>query len=387
MITDVALSARGGVARSPLGFLEVDRPPTHYALDGRPVRRARVFLAASGVGGADGRGAADPDAAFLTCDDGGRPVARGFPVNGTLVPLGHLAGVVPEDVLWAETDLASALPLGDGPQRWWTLPVTLREEEATWRGLFPRWEGPPGSLSLTAAHDDFDAKAGALAEAVDPRGHRYTRQHCFRNYFAAYRAQEPFSGLRFFDWLDHGVGAALLARNDATFAITRRGNVLADRGPDELCHKGLFDRPRRGVHYFDDEERARHEVRLAPAAGGRRIAARYRRGDAVVPATERLRPHLYMWDLDRRLYVVDDRRNATRHGGTAVAKHSGVVAGRPALAAGEIHVGRRGTVRGIDFRSGHYHSGERSTAEWPRRPSRARRSLILFSRRTASSCG
>lgn len=59
----------------------------------------------------------------------------------------------------------------------------------------------------------------------------------------------------------------------------------------------------------------------------------------------------YVWSLDKKWYIVDDRWDEETHG---PVKHSGVVAGRAALSGGLAYFGEEGSVWGIDFLSGHY---------------------------------
>lgn len=151
----------------------------------------------------------------------------------------------------------------------------------------------------------------------------------------------------------------LFVQNDETFG-TRKSGTLFNQGENKICHKGTFDHPRQRVHYFNEEEKSQHEIYIEPFEGGRLIA-RYRHNDNPVPKSKG-GGHLYMWDLNQKLYVVNDAQNGTRYGGTAEVKHSSVVAGGPALAAGDIHTRRNGNIRRIGFISGHYYTDIKSVS-------------------------
>ena len=114
----------------------------------------------------------------MTCGGQHQPIAHEFIVDGEKVPLGQLANVVPDDILWEETDLDTAPMLEHKKHRWWTRPITMDEEMETFRKLLKQYKGPRGSVSIPAAHDYFLRRVAGLGEAVDPRGHRGDI-HCF----------------------------------------------------------------------------------------------------------------------------------------------------------------------------------------------------------------
>lgn len=154
--------------------------------------------------------------------------------------------------------------------------------------------------------------------------------------------EKPFSGTHFFDWLDFGQGKYLLEENNVTrtFGYMRK---------DEKCYKKTFNH--KTVHYFDDEERKEHEVYLAPNDDGTKLIARYKISDELVPKSDMSDPHLYMWDLNRTLYVVDNTWDKEKFG---TIKHTSVMAGKASLSAGKAYFGEDGSVWGINYSSGHY---------------------------------
>lgn len=328
-----------------LGFLKANPPKHYHFVGGRPVMRTRMFLSLQPFPGEDAA------AAIMTCDAEGRPVAHNFPVDGSLVPLGHLAKVLPPDILWKERDAMTAPLLKDksGRNRWWTRGTTLEREENIFKKLLKSYTGPPGSLSIPVAHKKgIVDKVGGLCEAVDPRGHR--RQDCFGNYYFRWKHADPFSGMHFFDWLDYGHGADLMERNDTAALIFHKTSDLK-------CFRETFDKKK--VHYFDDDERREHEVYLTPSKDGRSVVVRYRATDEVVPPSPEDESHLYMWGLDGKFYVVDDTWDWETYGSI---KHTAVLAGGPALSAGKCFVGKHGRLLGINWSSGHYRPGIPSPA-------------------------
>jgi hypothetical protein len=152
----------------------------------------------------------------------------------------------------------------------------------------------------------------------------------------------PFSGLHFFDWLDFGPGKWLLERNDVF-------GTLEYMEYDDVCYKEEFNR--RTVHYFSDEERSKHEVYIMPSEDGMELIVRYKQNDELVPESGMENPHLYMWDLNETMYIVDNTWDRERYG---AVKHSGVLDGRPALSAGKAYFGKNGAIWGINYSSGHY---------------------------------
>ena len=326
-----ALNSDIRMADSRLGFLEANPPHHHYFVD-VPARRTRVFLSLrSGHG--------NGTAALITCEDN-RPIAHNFPVGGETVPIEQIKGVVPADILWEHTDIHTAPTLSYRSQQWWTRRISRKDEEDTFRRMIDRYGGPPGSISLPKAHSKFVSRASALCEAIDPRGHRLAS--CFDNYFVSWQEEDPFSGTRFFDWMDFGNGKFLLERDRVEHFLPKA------MSRDEQCDKEHLRFKK--VLYFTNEQRALHEIYMTPSMDGTELVARYKHNDEPVPETMEDDPHLYMWDLDERFYVVDDAFN----GEGMMLKHSGLIAGRPALSGGKAYFGKHGVIWGINFSSGHY---------------------------------
>ena len=95
-----------------------------------------------------------------------------------------------------------------------------------------------------------------------------------------------------------------------------------------------------------------HEVYVKPNDDNTQLIWRYKLHDELVPESDKDDPHMYMWALDEKLYIVDDKRwNNKKYG---EPKHTGIMAGMPALSGGRIYIGKGGRSRGIDFSSGHY---------------------------------
>jgi len=322
-----SLNSKEEMSHSRLGFLEV-HPPFHYTFIDRPVRRARMFLRKR-----------KPSGVIITCGDRQEPIAHNFPVGGEMVPLGSLYGSLPDDILWDDSDTNTASMLEHMSRRWWTRPITLKEEESTLKKYLSDWRGPPGSVSIPDAHYRFLPQACALMEAIDPRGHR--QQYCFENYYKRYRDEQPFSGLHFFDWLDFGDGKLLFEMNDVN-------NTFHYRKGDEDCYKKDFNRLK--VHYFDDNERRAHEVVFEPSESGD-VIARYKQSNRLVPRSSIHHPHLYFWDLNKRFYIVDHTWNKKNFG---PIKHTGLAGGKPGLSGGVIYFRDRGVMWGISVSSGHY---------------------------------
>ena len=320
-----------------LGFFKANAP-RHYYFINEPIMRTRMFLSEESSPGIDGF---EDGAVVMTCD-GRKPIAHNFPINGELIPLGHLSKVVPDDILWKERDIDTAPMLTDDHSRWYARAVTKKEEVNKIKILLESYAGPPGSVSIPKAHEaGFVSQVGGLCEAIDPRGHRL--QNCFKNYYYRWQEASKFSGQHFFDWLDFGEGRFLMERN-------KTEEMLIHAETDADCLRKDFDHAK--VHYFDDEERSEHEVYLAKEGG--EIRARYRRTDEDVAPNGAEEYHLYVWDLEKRLYVVDDDTMDRRLGGI---KHTAVLAGRPALSAGNAYFGKKGRLVGLDFSSGHYRPG------------------------------
>ena len=284
----------------------------------------------------------------MTCGDNKhKPIAHNFPINGNImVPLKHLAAILPNDILWEDTDLKTARTLKYKSTLWYTRPITLKAEQETFTQMFSQWQGPPGSLSLPDAPDEFERKVAAVSKAIDLRGHLYRRQFCFKNYYVRYQDKEPFSRMHFFEWLDFGPGTFLLEENE------KHQRFDAMYG-DQYCVKKWFNHPKFYVPYFTDEQRLEHEVYIAPSRDGKKLIMRYKYNDEYVPKSTADEPHLYAWDLHEKFYVVNDMYDRKKYGADEI-KHSSIVAGRPVLAAGEAHVGHDGVIWGINFNSGEY---------------------------------
>lgn len=55
--------------------------------------------------------------------------------------------------------------------------------------------------------------------------------------------------------------------------------------------------------------------------------------------------------MDKKFYIVDSRWNKKKYN---AVKHTGLIEGKPALAAGKAYFEENGEVWGINFSSGHY---------------------------------
>ena len=188
------LNAKEEMDGSKLGFLKA-KTPHHYIFVDVSVRRSLAFLSHQTSPLVDGT--SNQTSVAFTCAGKHKPVAHNFPINGEMVPLGTLANVIPDDVLWEHLDLDTATMLSYKKHYWFARPITLKEEEDIFQQLLDseRYHGPPGSVSIPDAHRSFEGKASNLCEAIDPRGHRH--QDCFENYFDRWR-EAPFSGQHFF---------------------------------------------------------------------------------------------------------------------------------------------------------------------------------------------
>lgn len=276
----------------------------------------------------------------MTCVEN-KPIAHNFPVGDDLVPLGHLLKVLPDDVLWEDSDIDTAYMLQHRSQRWWTRSVTRDEEEETILSIFKeQYTGPPGSISLI--HDitkGIIAEIGAICEVLDPL-HRYVS--CFKNYYYRWSEAKHFSGMHFFDWLDFGPGRWLLEKNETDA-------MLIQNKKDLYCFKSVFNTNR--VHYFNEEEKLAHEVYLTQSKDGKEVFARYKINDEPVRPSPDDDPHLYTWDLNKKLYVVDDTWDREKFGRIS---HGGALGGKAALSAGKAYFGKNGAILGINYSSGHY---------------------------------
>lgn len=282
----------------------------------------------------------------MTCADS-KPIAHNFPLDDKqMIPLGPLRRILPDDILWEDLDIHTAYMLehksqGDiKPQRWWTRSVTRDEEEKAILDIFKEYTGPQGSLSvINSISSGIISQMTAICEIMDPH-HR--RKECFKNYYFRWSEIRPHSGMHFFDWLDYGDGKWLLENNETE-------KMLVQSAKDLKCFKSIFNN--HTVYYFREEERLEHEVYLTQSKDGKDVIARYKINDEPVRPSPKNDPHLYMWDLNEKLYIVDDSWDSEKKG---TIKHSGLLGGKPALSAGKADFGENGAVVGINYSSGHY---------------------------------
>ena len=120
---------------------------------------------------------------------------------------------------------------------------------------------------------------------------------------------------------------------------------------DYNCYKRDFNS--KLVHYFNEKEQKMHEIYIEPSEDGKELIARYM-NDELVPPSSMEDPHLYMWDLNKKWYIVDDRWDKERYG---AIKHTGLMNGMPALSGGKVYIGENGSIWGVNFSSGHYRPG------------------------------
>jgi len=176
-----------------LGILYTD-PPYHYYYINQPVRRTSMFLSEISHH-------ANGTEAFLTCNNN-KPIAHSFPSdNGEkLIPLSILKDILPSDILWESTDLNTAVTLSYKQYNWYTKPTTQKYEKIEIKNLIKQYcRGPPGSVAFcNGKRYDFNDAAAEAMEALDPRGHR---RDCWPYYYDKWFYQEPFSGMKFLDWL------------------------------------------------------------------------------------------------------------------------------------------------------------------------------------------
>ncbi|KAL7548507.1 hypothetical protein ACHAWF_011787 [Thalassiosira exigua] len=255
----ISLNSKEEMTRSRLGFLEA-HPPYHTIYSRLLVRRTRMFLSKRHMPSGNENGAED---AVFTCGSRMEPIAHSFPVDGEMVPLAQLSSVVPDDILWDEEDITTAVMLKYKHHLWWTKPVTLEEEESMLERMLQDYTGPPGSINIFDVESHRVDKIIDLFEAEDPKGHRH--RDCFRNYFVRYRKETPFSGMHFFDWLDFGNGKFLLEKNAKTKALPRMKR-------DKICHKRDWHESK--IHYFAEEERLKHAIYISPSEDVRKLFVR-----------------------------------------------------------------------------------------------------------------
>ena len=340
---------------SKLGFLQTNAPPRSIFIN-KSVYNTRMFLSLRPTND-------DGESVAISCNPDGKAILHNFPSSeGEMIPLTDLYSILPRDtILWEHLDIDTASTLEFKSHKWWTKAISLDEEELYIWQLLKQYEGPPGSISVPSAHEGFTHQAAAFMEVLDPRGHR--RGDCFGAYYSLWQHEQPFSGLHFFDWLDYGAGQYVLEDNllklhtDPNHLIKVSNHTIrysmnfTEGSKDIKCRKETFND--KTVHYFNDTERSLHEVYITPSTDGTKLIWRYKHSNELVPPSPIDDSHLYMWDLDKTWYIVDvvnwdhDRYHSI--------KHTAVLSGKPALAAGKMYFGENGEVTGINFSSGHYH--------------------------------
>ena len=264
---------------------------------------------------------------------GQKLIVYSFRVDGKLIPLGHLKRILPKGILWDGRDDEAYMIQNNNSDIWWTRAITTQEEVATLQTLMEGYEGPPGSVSIPGAQSSLKGKIANFLEVVDPRGSHRRGASCYGIYYNRWIEEE--SGQHFFDWLDFGPGS----------------RIFEEVPEKPYCVYPSFTK--RSVHYFDDHERLNHEIYLVPSEDGSELFARYKVDDRPVPESDVASGgHLYIWDLNRTLLIVDNTWDKKRFG---IVKHSGVMAGQPALSGGEAYFGKNGRLWGINYASGHYH--------------------------------
>ena len=342
-----------GFPESELGFLKAN-PPYHYIYVDRPVRRARMFL--SQVSHSHDSSRHHGKDLFLSCHDD-KPIAHSFPSSNNndhhinndnnnhkfvkFIPFTQqLRNILPSDILWDNSDIDTAVTLSYANYKWYAKPIKLPVVEYDISKYIHKLTGPSGAVSLpNMAGKHFIDKASEIMEVIDSRGHR---RDCWPYYYETWRDERPFSKMYFMDWLDFGPGKYMDGENS-----------MHD---DEVCYKEHFNKHR--VHYFNDDERSEWEVVFTPSNDGTQLIGRYKHTNEVVPESVDFEgrydedAHHYMFSLNRTWYIVaDELWNEDEYG---TIKHTGIMAGQPALAGGEIYFMDNGVVWGVDSESGHY---------------------------------
>jgi len=330
---NIEFNAKFEETGAQFGFLKVDIPFHNYFIDQsvqRGYHRTRLFLSER-----------FDKKSVMTCGVNQEPILHSFPIDfGDSIPLVKLKNNLPENILWQESDLNTAVMLQHNTVRWWVKPITLEHEMAEISEIIDLYVGPPGSLSVPTAHHHFNTKVIGMLEVVDPRGHRRT---CLKEYYSEWQQNSPFSQLHFFDWLDYG---------PAKFSLDS-----IPPGKSDCGNKTLFNS--KTVKYFDDELRLLHEIYFKASNDKKQTISKYNHNDEFVPKTEENESHLYMWGLDGKFYIVDDTWDQEMYGRI---KHTSVFAGKPVLSAGRAHFAENGTLLGINFASGHYRPDINSAA-------------------------
>jgi len=332
-----SLNSKKVMKKSHLGFLEAN-PPYHYQFYDKPVRRNRVFLSRQ----SDTISHTDK-VVVIECDTEGRPILHNFPVKKgkkhEMIPINQLDGVVPDDILWEDIDSMNTTKSSHNNATWWNRKITLEEGDFTF-DRFEEYRGPPGSLSVNV---------GQLLEAVDPREHR--RAYCYKkkdgspsDCYDEWRKEKPFSGQHFFEWLD--------------FGSTCLEKKMKDWNEHEVGYKC------KSYPFYDNKKRLEHEIYFTQSKDKKKLIARYKHDDEFVTESgdyhSKGQPHTYMWGLNKVFYIAKAKKCKTSMNdsrcidGKKAAKHMKILSGHPALGAGEIYVGKNGTIEGINYSSGHY---------------------------------
>lgn len=302
------------VGPHPIGIVRVDLP-NHHHNSGMP--RKRLFL------GSD----LSEGPSRLYCRDG-RPVASAVPLNATIwVPVSPLRPYL-GDAFW-DGDLDSTAELTNGIRRWYTIKQSNTTLVKAIDDLKYKWLGGPGSVDIY--HPD---NYGPLLEAEDPRGNRY--HVCFELWWTHWLYENPFSGIPFFDWLDFGPGRTALPIPIDPINGTVDPGIYRDRYWKwfQTCVKSHFNNKK--IRYFTEEESAQYAVDLKPYKDGRMVRMTYHESGKPVENLEN--DLLWVWGLDRKLYVVEDGHQIG---------HTSHIASRPALAAGEMDTGSNGRLEEV----------------------------------------
>jgi hypothetical protein len=110
------------------------------------------------------------------------------------------------------------------------------------------------------------------------------------------------------------------------------------------------------TQYFNDEQRSSHEVNVKHG--------KLRQGSG----TERMKQgdHIFVMDGKGQIYTAKDTELTSQmdhRGRKAHVHHSSFTAGEDVAGAGELQVGKDGTLKGVSDRSGHYKPGEEQTKQ------------------------
>ena len=83
-----------------------------------------------------------------------------------------------------------------------------------------------------------------------------------------------------------------------------------------------------------------------PLVDGGELIARYRQNNQLVSESPEEEPHLYVWDLNQTMYIIDSTWDEKTEGRL---KHTSVLDAAPALSAGKLYIGKSGGIWGINF--------------------------------------